>query len=1848
MFKVTLTRTDRYKKVKKIFTELFYIHMLIKEKPTVKPFPALYFCFVILNRRGGGARAGRPGGGGGARKIEGRPEGSWKLRCGYRRLQELKMKSPNEVLMTLSAPGTRLKEALADDGHDTNMIALMLRCIAKALECESQRQGTIALLSTIEGSHFLKYKLMEFMFGLTADEFELLEHQDAIKDVITLFIAFAQNMPHSISTILGVFTTIEAVVSKLKITGQLSSSLEEAFEMCKEHKTEVMKPKPKKQNREKRLENEDEQEPENSFREMNVCPQTVDVTAGMEHNPTLRRNKAKGKYRDLEHYLDIQFRLLREDFICPLREGIQQYIEALHNTGQVRRLQDLRIYKDVQILSPICDRSGLSYRVCFDVEKLKRVRWESSKRLIFGSLVCLSRDGFRTMLFASVSNRDIKLIGKGIIDLKFENTHEEMAALPRDARFVMAETTAYFEAYKHVLRGLQNMNQIPFEEYILRCETDEVKPPLYLQQRRNTTYDLRPLVDNDIVLQGEKKLRNLGVPVLRETTYNFSPLSARCRSVKIMDFDEWPPADHLSLDDSQYKAVQKALTNEFVITQGPPGTGKTYIGLKIVKALLHNYKIWNTNVEGIVDHRPMLIVCYTNHALDQFLEGVLSFYQGDILRVGGRSTSEQLKKYNINTCRMNMRKARAIHGDITREARRIGWELNQIREGINNIAMKIEIAEREVIHEDYIQTFMGPFYNDLVQGLEQYVRLHDPTISLKQIKNSSAIVEWLGYGTLLQIEHGNFEVPQEQMRQEVDEDGDLVDELQEQEHVDVFDDVDQMVEMRQLDNEDDNEIDLDDLEYFSDLGIPDIERKLANIHIRTKATALNVSEMEVNGDNEGWQMDRQQKKRMKSKLRKELRSTNRMSEREFQNLKRMGHDVWSLTQKEKWRLYRYWTHKFCCTYREQIRGKEAEYERNATRLKEIQLQEDQQIMRLATVVGMTTTGAARYQSVLQEIGPRVIVVEEAAEVLEAHIITTLSQGCQHLILIGDHKQLKPNPTVYKLAKDYNLDVSLFERMVKNGMQCDCLNLQHRMRPTISNMMKIIYPELKDHEVVKCYPDVKGISENMYFIHHDYPESNDEEQKSHSNMYEAEYIVALCRYLKLQGYEPEQITILTLYSGQLFQLRKLMPKKEFYGIRITVVDNFQGEENDIILLSLVRSNDEGKIGFLKIENRVCVALSRAKMGFYVIGNLNLMAENSDLWRKVINHVKHEKLFGEGLHLYCQNHPDDKGIHATEPEDFKKAPEGGCMKPCEHRLPCGHTCSLVCHVINADHKEYQCRKPCQKRICNVDGHRCRRMCYQDCGECSIPVSKTLPCGHIQNVPCSTKPYQFKCMAQCETRLPCGHMCQSLCGERHTEVCQHSVKKTFRCGHDLHVLCFEQESAVCPKPCRQMLSCDHKCKGTCGKCLNGRLHVGCKSKCERTLVCGHICPDKCSKCPPCLKMCHNRCVHSRCTQSCGEMCIPCVEKCAWNCKHFQCTKRCYEPCDRRRCNEPCRIQLACGHRCIGLCGEPCPKKCRICNKDEVTEIFFGSEDEINAKFVELEDCGHIFEVEGLDYYIENFGKGEGNEDASIKLIECPRCKTLIRRNMRYGNEVKKAVLDIEAVKRKIIGDRLRIREMQRDIPHQIREIAKESGGREMRRIYDQLFETTVDENTLAAVMNQIEFLKAINNIEHDWKKHIRNSDLKQMYEKYCLKDLEFLREWTLVTRRYFTKQELVDAEDELVRLNSFRLFIEYIERMINIRKPATGELKKKLSMVESLLKGGKKLSLEEKTLLKTVLEQLKEKYPGSGLGVSDEERLEIVRAMGEQKGHWFKCPNGKCLSLFCIFHILRDIDLKESNSY
>ena len=88
-----------------------------------------------------------------------------------------------------------------------------------------------------------------------------------------------------------------------------------------------------------------------------------------------------------------------------------------------------------------------------------------------------------------------------------------------------------------------------------------------------------------------------------------------------------------------------------------------------------------------------------------------------------------------------------------------------------------------------------------------------------------------------------------------------------------------------------------------------------------------------------------------------------------------------------------------------------------------------------------------------------------------------------------------------------------------------------MRPEIAALVKPIYPDLQNHPSVEKYEPIKGVSSNLFFISHSQPEAHDDETKSHSNLYEAQYLAQLCQYLLKQGYDASRITVLTTYSGE---------------------------------------------------------------------------------------------------------------------------------------------------------------------------------------------------------------------------------------------------------------------------------------------------------------------------------------------------------------------------------------------------------------------------------------------------------------------------------------------------------------------------------------------------------------------------------------------------------------------------------------------------------------------------------------------------------------------------------------------
>lgn len=350
------------------------------------------------------------------------------------------------------------------------------------------------------------------------------------------------------------------------------------------------------------------------------------------------------------------------------------------------------------------------------------------------------------------------------------------------------------------------------------------------------------------------------------------------------------------------------------------------------------------------------------------------------------------------------------------------------------------------------------------------------------------------------------------------------------------------------------------------------------------------------------------------------------------------------------------------------------------------------------IIGCTTTGLTKYRGFLAATGARVLLIEEAAETREPNVTSALFPNLDQLILVGDHQQLPPQCDIARLGDEpFNLNVSLFERLVRNRLPYTMLNRQRRMAPELRFIVQKYYPDLKDHPLVKDEanrPLIPGMgSRRSWFFTHEWPEDTDADN-SKFNPREAQMIVAFMKYLVQNGVKPAEITVLTYYRGQRKRILQLL-RREFVSLgtghfNVATVDSYQGEENEIVLLSLVRSPqsqfDVKRVGFVESLNRATVAISRARRGFFMFGNKDNLFQSTvqsfDTWAPVWNGFAEQQrvAMGKGLPLVCQNHNDEQGkneIWMKSPESFD-GNAGGCWIKCDARLPCGHGCVLTCHV------------------------------------------------------------------------------------------------------------------------------------------------------------------------------------------------------------------------------------------------------------------------------------------------------------------------------------------------------------------------------------------------------------------------------------------------------------------------------------------------------------------------------------------------------------------------------------------
>ncbi|ERF70407.1 hypothetical protein EPUS_05226 [Endocarpon pusillum Z07020] len=413
-------------------------------------------------------------------------------------------------------------------------------------------------------------------------------------------------------------------------------------------------------------------------------------------------------------------------------------------------------------------------------------------------------------------------------------------------------------------------------------------------------------------------------------------------------------------------------------------------------------------------------------------------------------------------------------------------------------------------------------------------------------------------------------------------------------------------------------------------------------------------------------------------------------------------DLMEMSGIERSALHKYWIQRSTMELNQRLLHVLESYRHLRSSLQKYHQEIDLRCLLGAHVIGVTTTGLARQLEVLHRLRAKVVVVEEAGEVLEAHTLTALLPSVEHAILIGDHEQLRPQINNYDFQHDsdkgakFSLDISLFERLVHPQpghpkLPHNSLNVQRRMHPSIAELVKsTLYPKLQDHPTVFDHPKVDGMRKRLFWLDHNHMEdaasANSAYSLSKTNAWEVEMVAALVSHLVRQGtYRNEDIAVLTPYLGQLQKLKQHLgssfaivvddrdlDKLEAEGVeddnvqgggvvqglvrkttllnalRIATVDNFQGEEAKIVIISLVRSNAERRCGFLKTSNRINVLLSRARHGMYIIGNTQT-ARPVPMWNKVITMLENGGNVGQSLALCCPRHKETP-IEVSKPDDF----------------------------------------------------------------------------------------------------------------------------------------------------------------------------------------------------------------------------------------------------------------------------------------------------------------------------------------------------------------------------------------------------------------------------------------------------------------------------------------------------------------------------------------------------------------------------------------------------------------------
>nr|XP_023914514.1 uncharacterized protein LOC112026063 [Quercus suber] len=295
----------------------------------------------------------------------------------------------------------------------------------------------------------------------------------------------------------------------------------------------------------------------------------------------------------------------------------------------------------------------------------------------------------------------------------------------------------------------------------------------------------------------------------------------------------------------------------------------------------------------------------------------------------------------------------------------------------------------------------------------------------------------------------------------------------------------------------------------------------------------------------------------------------------------------------------------------------------------------------ASLIFCTASSSYRLHSV--EMNPlNILVIDEAAQLKECESTIPLQlPELRHAILVGDERQL-PAMITSNISEEVGFGRSLFERLSSLGCTKHLLSIQYRMHPSIS-----FFPNANfyDNQILDA-PNVKRKSNEKQYLPGpmfgpysfisviDGREEKDDSERSWRNMVEVSIVMKILQNLYKAwigtGFKQNyHIGVISPYAAQVVAIQERLGRKfealDGFTVKVKSVDGFQGGEEDLIIISTVRSNTHASIGFTSNLQRTNVALTRARHCLWILGNDRTLVNGGSVWETLVHDAKNRQCF-----------------------------------------------------------------------------------------------------------------------------------------------------------------------------------------------------------------------------------------------------------------------------------------------------------------------------------------------------------------------------------------------------------------------------------------------------------------------------------------------------------------------------------------------------------------------------------------------------------------------------------------------